>query len=144
MPPCVGDVLVYIEEPGKPWEQKVDIPLASVSRFRGTQKNYWAVFIIEFVYLFGNSERSLHGVSCVVMYLHHRYYHVKTGFVDWVWYDFIIIIWIKHGSIVYSKVFGCQVWMKGLLVCFVYRIEWEVLFGQRVADNETLNAIYWF
>ena len=81
-------------------------------------------------------------LSCI--YIISRYDYVKTGFVGWVWYNFIIIISIKHGLIVYPKVFGCQVWMKGLLVCFVYRIEWEVLFGQRVADDETLNAIYWF
>ena len=85
MPPCVGDVLVYIEEPGKPWGQKVDIPLASVSRFRGTQKKYWPVFIIEFVYLFGNSGVPYMGylvLSCI--YIISRYDYVKTGFVGWV------------------------------------------------------------
>ena len=92
MPPCVGDVLVYIEEPGKPWGQKVDIPLASVSRFRGTQKNYWPMFIIEFVYLFGNSGRSLHGVSCVVMYLNHSKILAMLKQIFWAGYGIILLL----------------------------------------------------
>ena len=92
MPPCVGDVLVYIEEPGKPWGQKVDIPLASVSRFRGTQKKYWPVFIIDFCLFIRKQWAFLTwGILCC---------HVFTSYQDttmlkrvlWAGYDIILLL----------------------------------------------------